>query len=301
MRIATTLILCFYILHTTAQQTDSVKYANGYLYFHEYGKGEPVIVLTGGPGAGHLQLENVALKLGETHRAILLEQRGTGRSMPTPYDSSTVNLRTAMADITLVLDHLKLPAAHILGHSWGSMLAMNYGAKYPTRVKSLILLSPGPMKLERAVFEVYAANREARLSPQEKENRDAVAKKMKNGSATAEDKKKYEKWELIPVLYDRSQVDSLAVIINKGGLNPKTGSFLLGSLSKSNIDLAKELPKLLAPIHIICGNQDPGGFISYETKIAFPKASLRWINEAGHFPMYEQPEKFFSALREVLK
>src|SRR5688572_9214459 len=151
----------------SAQKMDSIKYEHGYLYFHEYGKGEPIILLTGGPGAGHLQLEEVAINLGKTHRSILLEQRGTGRSMPKPYNASTINIKAAMSDLNLLLDHLKLQHANLLGHSWGSMLAMNYAATYPARIKSLILISSGPYKLDPTLSQIYAANREARLSPDE--------------------------------------------------------------------------------------------------------------------------------------
>lgn len=287
--------------HSFAQKHDSIKYENGYLHYHEYGKGEPVIVLTGGPGAGYDQLQTVALHVAKTHRAILLEQRGTGRSKPVPSDSSTINIRTAFADISRLQDHLKVTEAHLLGHSWGSMLAMNYAAKFPNRVKSLILLSSGPVKLDPSVFEVYGANREARLSPDEKKRRDEVFAKVREKRASPEEQKEFSKWELLPVLFDRNTADSLTAIINKSELNPKTGSFLLGSLSRSKVDVASELSKFKKPVHIICGRQDPGAFLSYEMKIFMPSANLYWINRSGHFPMFETPDAFFKALDKALK
>src|SRR5688572_4540820 len=80
----------------SAQKLDSIKYNYGYLYYHEYGVGEPIIVLSGGPGGSHLQQEEVAIELGKTYKSILLEQRGTGRSIPNPFDSTTINLRSAI-------------------------------------------------------------------------------------------------------------------------------------------------------------------------------------------------------------
>ena len=293
--------LYFVCVNTFAQKHDSIKYENGYLHYHEYGRGEPVIVLTGGPGAGYNQLESVALHVAKTHRAILLEQRGTGRSKPVPYDTSTINMRTALADINRVLDHFKSANAHLLGHSWGSMLAMNYAARFPERVKSLILLSSGPHKLDPAIFEVYAANREARLSLDEKKRRDEVFNKVRGNRATPEEQKEYYKWELVPVLFDRETADSLTTIINKAELNPKTGSFLMGSLSRQKTDIGAELKKFRNPIHIICGQQDPGAFLSYEMKMLMPSANLHWINRSGHFPMFERPNEFFRALDLALK
>ena len=283
-----------------AQRTDSIKHANGYLYFHEYGKGEPIVLLNGGPGASYLQLEEVALTLGKRYRVILPEQRGTGRSKPQPYDTSTINLRTALEDLSRLLNHLKLSDAQFMGHSWGGMLAMSYASKFPGRVKSLILLDPGPFSLDPKVFQTYSANQDARLSPNDKKKKDSALKKMQSPGATQEDSAAYFKWELVPVLYDRNKVDSLIIKINKGGLNPRMGLFIFQSLYKEKYDLSKSLSKFPKPVHIVSGSQDPAGFIGYEIKLLLPHTKLYWINQSGHFPMYEQPEQFYSTLFKIM-
>ena len=291
------LLLC---RQASSQQLDSLQYENGYLYFHKYGQGEPVILLTGGPGASYLQLERVALRLAKTHQAILLEQRGTGRSQPTPYDTSTINIRTARRDIISLLDHLHLEQAHILGHSWGGMLAMSFAAAFPNRIKSLILVDSGPFQLNGGIAEIYSANKEARLSEEEKKARAPYLEKWRSGNATESEKQIYYKWELIPVLYDRAKVDSLIHIIRKGEGNPGTGGMLLQSFMQTNENIGAKLGQLKAPIHIIAGAQDPGGFVSYEIKLVAPKARLNWINASGHFPMYEQPDEFYKILERIL-
>ncbi len=93
-------------LVTRAQQMDSIPFNGGSLFYHVYGKGKPVVILTGGPGISYQQQEEVAIEVGKRHQAILLEQRGTGRSMPTVLDKETVNLNTAVSDLNLLLDHL---------------------------------------------------------------------------------------------------------------------------------------------------------------------------------------------------
>jgi pimeloyl-ACP methyl ester carboxylesterase len=294
------LLQLFLIAGAAGQKTDSIKYSNGYLYFHEYGAGEPVILLSGGPGANYQQLEDVAITLGKRYRIIALEQRGTGLSIPKPFDTSTINLNTAHADINRLLNHLKLQQASFIGHSWGAMLAMSFASNYSPRVKSLILIDPGPFKLDEATFEVYAANREARLTPSDKEMLDSSLKKMQSSAATKKDSAEYYKWELIPVLFDRTKADSLIIKINKGGLNPKMGALIFQSLNEHKFDLSKPLSRFTKPVHVICGNQDPLNFVSYELKIILPKARLHWINKSGHFPMYEQPEQFYSTLFSIL-
>src|SRR5688500_5040422 len=98
------LLICFVVfcgLSSFAQKIDSIKYNNGFLFYHEYGKGETIVLLTGGPGNNCTQLADMATKLSEVSRVILLEQRGTGLSIPHPFDSTTINLQTALSDINL--------------------------------------------------------------------------------------------------------------------------------------------------------------------------------------------------------
>jgi proline iminopeptidase len=300
MRLVLLLALQLFTLSAFAQKIDSIKYSNGYLYFHEYGSGDPVIVLTGGPGAGYLQLEEVAINLGKHKRAILLEQRGTGRSKPVPYDTSTINLQTAHDDINRLMDYLQLKQAHLLGHSWGAMLAMSFATEYPARVKSLVLIDSGPFKFDRVLNETFAANKDARLTPEDRAARDAAFKNQ-NENATEENKKLARKWELVPVLYDRTRLDTLFEKITKAPSHPQMGSLMFRDLSKKKFDLSKKLPLFKNPVHIIAGAQDPGAFVSYELKILLPQANLHWINKSGHFPMYEQPEQFYSTLFKTVK
>lgn len=80
-------------ISTIAQQMDSVEYDYGVIYFHTYGNqnAKPIIILTGGPGNDYRQLEEMAIKLSRDYRSILIEQRGTGRSIPNVFDATTIN------------------------------------------------------------------------------------------------------------------------------------------------------------------------------------------------------------------
>ena len=290
----------FFLSATFAQKTDSIKHSNGYLFFHEYGTGEPYILLSGGPGANYQQLEDVAINLGQRYRIILPEQRGTGRSMPQPFDTSTINLATAQSDLKLLLDHLKLKQAHFMGHSWGAMLAMGFACNYPSYVKSLILFNPGPFRLDQRSLDIYQANKEVRLPASEKTIGDSLLNKMQSATASLEDSTRYYKWELLPVIFDRSKIDGLVGKINKGGLNPRMGGLIFQSLYKNGFDLTSQLKQVNKPMHIITGRQDPLAFISYELKILVPKADLHLINKSGHFPMYEQSVEFYQALHKIM-
>jgi len=297
-------LACFLLLNsliTASQNLDSVKFSNGYLYYHTYGKGEPVLILTGGPGASYQQMEELAINVGKNHRAILLEQRGSGRSMPLPFDSTTINLKTALADLNLLLNHLKVQQIQVLGHSWGGMLAMSYASYFPSRVKSLILVDTGPFKLDAHTSETYMYNQLVRLGMSERNIKDSLWDQYNSDKGNEETKKLIDKWELIPVVYDRNKLDSISVKILKGGNNPAMGGLMFQSLFKEKFDLSQPLKAFKKPVHIICGSQDPAAFVSYELKILLPNADLQWVNRSGHFPMYEEPGVFYNKLFQVLK
>jgi proline iminopeptidase len=116
-------VVTFLLFTGIGQKLDSIKYKFGYLYYHEYGTGEPIIVLAGGQGGSYLQAEEIAIETSSKYRVILPEQRGTGRSISAPFDSTTINLQSGREDLNLLLQRLDVQRATFLGHSWGAMLA----------------------------------------------------------------------------------------------------------------------------------------------------------------------------------
>jgi proline iminopeptidase len=171
------IILLLTILGSYSQKLDSLQYKYGHLYYHSYGKGETIIMLSGGPGNHALQLESVALKLSSTYRVILLEQRGTGLSMPKELDSSTINLKGAINDVNLLMAHLKIKKTILFGHSWGGNLALIYASQFPQKIKSLILLAPGYIGMGWPNYRLFVDNMISKLSNEQKEQLLSLSKK----------------------------------------------------------------------------------------------------------------------------
>lgn len=110
-----------------------------HIYFEETGNpdGIPVMFLHGGPGAGCAPAHR---RLFDPHRyrVILMDQRGCGRSEP----FASINLNTTqdlIDDIEALLQHLDIPNVILFGGSWGSTLALAYGAAYPDRCLGFVL------------------------------------------------------------------------------------------------------------------------------------------------------------------
>ena len=297
------LFIAFLLLFTSycnAQIADSIKYRNGFLHYHEYGSKNlpPIIILTGGPGNSYIQLEGLARNIGTKFRSILLEQRGTGKSIPAPLNSKTINLKTVTQDIKTLMDGLNLKKAIILGHSWGGMLAMNFAAQFPENVEQLILIAPGPHKDAKNGFKVLAANsNHTRSSDEEKRYRELNGLIQKNKADSIEIIE-FKKLGRRAYIFANPIPDTLFQKINVEN-NSKTKSLLLDDINKK-YDVSESLNNYKGQIDLIAGRQDVVGFFSYELKQDIPKVNIHWINKCGHFPMYERPSEFYKTLYAIL-
>src|SRR3990170_2076324 len=114
------------------------------LYVLEFGNGsDTIIMLHGGWGGEHSGLINAVKDLKDQYHFILYDQRGGLRS---PCPDSLVTFNNHIEDVELLRKELKLDKLTIVGHSMGAVLASAYAAKYPQRIKQLILLAPARLK-----------------------------------------------------------------------------------------------------------------------------------------------------------
>ncbi len=100
----------------------------------------PLLCLHGGPGAPHDYLEPLAVLSDSGRQVIFYDQLGCGNS-DQPHDARLWNMDMFLREIDAVRGGLGLGQAHILGQSWGGMLAMEYALRKPAGLKSLIIAS----------------------------------------------------------------------------------------------------------------------------------------------------------------
>jgi proline iminopeptidase len=117
------------------------------LYSREIGRGQPIIVLHGGPDFDHRYLVPDLDRLADSFRLIYYDQRGRGRSAA-GVQPEDVTLESEMGDLDAVRRYFGLGSATILGHSWGTVLALEYALRHPDRVSRLILMNPAPASKE---------------------------------------------------------------------------------------------------------------------------------------------------------
>jgi proline iminopeptidase len=275
------------------------KYDNSFIRFHLYGKGEPVFVLSGGPGNDCHQEEDVAIKIGEKYQSILLEQRGTGLSIPTQLNKYTINLHAFIQDILFVMDSLKIAKAKFYGHSWGAMYASAFAIQHPDKVISLIFTGPGNMKLDKGYRDRVFHNRMAKLTKVQRQRFDQLSKKDPRIMTLAEQNESAHLRASFNT-YDTTNQDWKFIKIMKGGSNRKTNGLMMRDLERIGFNLTQQLKSLKMPITIITCKEDPLAFLTTEYQKYAPKSSIQWLDKCGHFPMYEQPDKFYPLLMDAL-
>jgi proline iminopeptidase len=203
-----------------AENVDSLKLGNACLYYYTSGQGEPIVVLAGGPGIDSHQEDDLAKSLSGKYRVILFDQRGTGKSWTSPFDSTTINIDTAIHDIEILRNHLKIKKLTIAGHSWGAMLASYYAATYPQNVKSLLLICGG--ELDTTMTQIVNTSIDARFqlgdttsyyywSDSVNFNKDPVKGKYELRKIT---------WSML--IYDRQKLSAVMEQASHGAMNNTT-------------------------------------------------------------------------------
>ncbi|WP_128544505.1 alpha/beta fold hydrolase [Larkinella soli] len=282
------------------QKTDSLVLNNAVLYYHTYGTGTPIVVLSGGPGISAEQESDVVDSLAKSYRVILFEQRGTGRSWTKPMDSTTINIHSAINDLDVLRKRLGVTKLNIYGHSWGGMLAAAYAASYPTRVGLLILNGSGEINLAHTPIIDASTKRGYQLSDTSAINYwlDSPMGKQNPQLATRE----LRRIRVANSVYDRSKAARVFAQVEKGVRNQAMSSLMWRSLRREGFNLESTLKAYKGPALIIYGWQDPTGATTfYQLSRSLPQAEVKGINEAGHFVSVEQPTLFFSAVNDFLK
>jgi proline iminopeptidase len=100
----------------------------------------PLLVLHGGPGVPHDYLEPLA-DLADERPVVFYDQLGCGKS-DRPDDVSLWRIERFAEEVGQVRQALGLTQVHLLGHSGGTMVALDYLLGQPAGVVSLIQVGP---------------------------------------------------------------------------------------------------------------------------------------------------------------
>jgi len=274
------------------------------LFYRLEGNGPQVAVFVqGGPG---VDLRDVApdfegLTRGRT--VIHYDHRGGGRST-LPEDLSLLHIDRLVEDLEAVRKHFGLERMDVVASSFGPIVAGLYAARYPERVRRLVLVaSVGPRRTPYT--EQYGRELFSRLGEAERTRLMQIFQSMDKAEDPIALCREY--WSLTGPLQvadpealsrQRSAVCSGTAESVRYGIT-RTSPRVLASLG--DWDLRPELARVRAPTLVIHGEQDIFPLEgAREWAASIPGAKLLIVPGAGHAPHVERPGLVFPAVEAFL-
>ena len=157
------------------------------IYTVSFGRGAPLVVVHGGPGASHDYFLPYLLPLARHNRLVFIDERGSGRSEKLE-DASKYTVEAMAEDVEAVRKALGLGKINLLGHSYGGVLAQAYAFKYPGNLSHLVLCST--FHSTKAMNEVFRRMKE-RMPPELRARIDAMEAKGLYGHGKDYEKHRY--------------------------------------------------------------------------------------------------------------
>lgn len=292
----------------TAPSESRIPVGSASLYVRTIGEGEPTIVLHGGPDFDHGYLLPDLDRLKDAFRLIYYDQRGRGRSAE-HVRPEEVTLSSDVDDLEEVRRHFRLNTVTLLGHSWGTVLALEYALRHPARVSHLVLMNPAPVSasdvavLRKAYLEKLGGDMDSQRqilasAAYKAGDPDAVAARYRIHFKFALNRSEdYEK------LMQRMQA-GFASQGSAGILKARSveAQLMRDTWEVPGYDLLLRLRSLHIPTLVIVGEHD---FIPVEIAhhiaAAIPNAAFVTIPDCGHFAYLETPREVRKALDDFIR
>jgi proline iminopeptidase len=236
------------------------------------------------------------LYLGENYELFFYDQRGGGLSKSDA--RIPVTWQTHVEDLGAVAEELGLDPVSIVGYSWGAMLGLLYtierrkdgDLRSPYRVA---LLSPAPLTREyRRQFEEEFARRQE--SPEILSMRDELAASgLRERDPEAYRQRAFE-LGVAGYFSDPRKASDLTPFRVVGRVQQSVWESL------GDFDLIRDLKGIKVPSITIHGRDDPIPLASSVEAARALGTKLEVLDECGHVPYVEQPERLFAALDPFL-
>ncbi len=105
---------------------------------------QTLIAISGVPGLSGEYMMDLEQLAGPELAVVTYDLRGAGRSSHPPATADNYELADYTADLEAVRQSVGVEQIHLLGHSWGGLVAIDYATRYQDKVSSLILASSYP-------------------------------------------------------------------------------------------------------------------------------------------------------------
>ncbi len=276
-------------------------------------RSNPVLLwLHGGPGAAQMPLaHHVDSQLEEEFVVVHWDQRGAGKSNHSGFDEGTMTFDQFFSDTHELVEYLKnrfdQDKIYLLGHSWGTMLGIEYARKHPDNLHAYI-----------SVSQVVDNHRAYEISY------NWLKSEIERGGSTSNKNRLQELGE--PPYTDHSDHVKLAGLVGDYGGNFDISMSRMARIAfqapeynmldyyrwlnganrgsgpmwdevfAHHIDYTSEIPSLEVPVWFLIGDKDkntPHLLVEeYYEMIEAPRKELVVFDSSAHTPFLGEPEKF---------
>jgi pimeloyl-ACP methyl ester carboxylesterase len=153
-------LLLVSLLALQASATQRITVPGGSLAYDQSGRGPAIILLHGAfldRGTWDAQMPALAAR----YRAVRYDIRPFGESTVPGAPYKTID------DLLALMDALELDRAHLMGHSFGGGVALDFALAHPARVASLVLVNAGvpgvamPADEQKEAMQVFVGAKES--------------------------------------------------------------------------------------------------------------------------------------------
>ena len=274
----------------------------GQVWYKVVGSGEsvPLLTLHGGPGGGHDYLEPLN-EIASERPVVFFDQLGCGKS-DTPDDVSLWRIDRFVDEVTAVRDALGLDRIHLLGHSWGGWLAIEYMLGAPSGVVSLTLASTSA-SIPQFVYEAGKLISELPREMAETMRRLEAEGDFENPEFEAGMMEFYKRhlcrldpWP-DPIMRSLENLDGNIVYET---MNGPTEFTVIGNMKDWN--RIEKLGEIVAPTLITCGRYDElTPACSRTLHQGIMNSRMHVFERSAHMAHLEETESYLQILSEFLR
>ena len=259
----------------------------------------PLICLHGGPGASWDYLEPLEAMAETGRRVIFYDQLGSGNS-DEPHNPALYTVALYVDEINSVRNALGLEHVHILGQSWGGMLAMEYALTQPAGLAGLILADTG------SSLPQWAAEAKRLVSGLPPEVQQTLRDHEEAGTT---DSPEYKKAYRVFSLRHICRLDPRPECVTRMAAKPGDEVYqTMWGASEVNItgtlkdwDITARLGEIHNPTLVVCGRYDEATPVLAETiHRGIPGSEWVIFENSAHFPHIEETEHYLQVLGRFL-
>ena len=282
------------------------------IYYQTVGRGTPLLIVHGGPGASHDYFLPYLLPLARDHRLIFIDERGSGKSEKLE-DPKGYTIANMVEDVEAVRQGLALGKVTLLGHSYGGALAQAYALKYQNNLTHLILCSTWASTA--AMNQVFVKMKE-KMSPELRDRINAQETAGLFGHGREFEKNRYTADYMIaawgegyfPYVYQGRPDPNYDPIAN-GNMSwdlyremwGSDGEFVISGNLKS-VDYLDRLPSIhVATLFLVGDHDECDPSLSEEMHRKIPGSQIVILPKSGHMTFVDQPALFNNSVRKFLE